>query len=228
MVMPFGICLLSPPSSGPHGPGGLPCPIDNRLHQSCNVAAAHSSLCHSHTHGAREGGIAHSQNAMGTVVGSPSVSRDVPEHSRATHCCLDSGMSCNGQPPNCQSQSVEGRCHGFCFNSGTPLAPEFALQSHQPKQATHVPCHLPVGKNRGAHTPPSSFVSFGVAAARSCPSTSHSLCKANTVFHVSAPSNNHHLARIVGPQPGAPIDPLTVYYDIHIHDATYWCHLHQW
>ena len=33
-----------PPSSVPHSPGGIPCPIDNPLHQSCSVAPVHSSL----------------------------------------------------------------------------------------------------------------------------------------------------------------------------------------
>ena len=60
-------------------------------------------------------------------------------------------------------------------------------------------------KNRGAHSPPSSCGSFAVAAARSCRAKSHSFCKANTVVHVSSPSNNHQLARFVGALPGAAV-----------------------
>ena len=67
-------------------------------------------------------------------------------------------------------------------------------------------CALPSArrKNRGAHTPPSPCGNRDVAAARSCPAKSHSFCKANTVFHVAAPSNSRQLARSVGPQRGVP------------------------
>ena len=86
------------------------------------------------------------------------------------------------------------RCHGSCYNSGTPSPPGFAKQS-SPASNT---CALPSArrKNRGACTPPSSCGSFADAAAHSCPSESHSFCRANTVYNISAPSNDHQLARV--------------------------------
>ena len=147
--MPFGICLLSRPPSGPHRPGGLRCPIDYPLHRSlqfcpCSfpiVQLAHPrcptrqscTLLRPHGH--------HSRESIGKAGCPGKIPCNTPS----------SGIRC-WRPPQCPS--VEARCDLFYYNSGTPSAPGFALQNDHPSKQ-YMSLAMCLRKNKQARTTPS-------------------------------------------------------------------------